>query len=105
MSKAYVRLLVLAFLGSGLAPLVTIVASESFTRYQNGEKLSLAYHPVVVVVAAVVIVVALVAYVLSRRLEPNPEQNAEETATFSDTLPLSYVDLAILVSAPLTPLL
>jgi SAM-dependent methyltransferase len=102
MSKAYVRLLVLAFLGSGLAPLVSIVASESFTRYQNGGKLSLAYNPVLVVVAVVVVVVTLVAYVLLRRLEPNLEQNAGETATFLDTFPLSYADVAIFGSAALS---
>ncbi len=102
MSKAYIRLLVLAFWGSGLAPLVTIVASESFTRYQGGGKLSLAYHPVVVIVAAVVAIVAIVAYVLLRRMEPNLEQNAEQTATFLDTFPLSYVDLAIFGSAALS---
>jgi hypothetical protein len=94
--------MVLAFLGSGLAPLVTIAASESFTRYRNEGKLSLIYNPALVVIAAVVLVMALAAYFLLCRLEPSLEQNAAEEATFLDTLPLSYVDLAIFGSAALS---
>lgn len=96
MSKPYVRLLVLAFLGSGFAPLVTIAAATPHW------KLALIYHPMLVVIAAVILVVAVAVYVLLRHLEPSLEQNAREEAAFLDTFPLHYVDLAIFGSAALS---
>lgn len=102
MSKSYMRLLVLALIGSGLAPVITIGASESLQLYQNTGKLSIVYDPMLATIAVVVSTLAIAAYILLRRLEPGIEEDARETAAFLDTFPLRYVDLAIFGSAALS---
>src|SRR5437879_10588101 len=81
LSKAYTRLLTLAFLGSGFAPLVTIAASKYRTHYVKGQELSVIYdHPLLVLVALLVLMAGIAAYVMLRRLQSSIEQRSLEDA-------------------------
>ncbi|HEX4714575.1 MAG TPA: hypothetical protein VH164_06575, partial [Ktedonobacteraceae bacterium] len=95
MAKPYVRLLFLALLGCGFAPLATVAVSAPQWKQP------LIYHPLLLPIAAGLLVAAVAALLL-RHLEPSLEQNAREEAAFLETFPLRYVDLAIFGSAALS---
>jgi hypothetical protein len=109
MTRQYTRLLTLAFLGSGLAPLVTYAASRYMAYHQKapGTNWIWAATGTLVgwrsfVLVALVLAATAVVWRLLLWFEQHVEANARKQAEFLASLPLRYVDLAIFGSAALS---
>jgi spermidine synthase len=97
MTRSFLRLVVVIFLGSGLLPLVTLACSR--VRLGTGDPM-LAIH-----LALLGVLAALTTIFFSRLLkswEGRIDSSAREQAEFLDTFPSNYVDLAIVGSAALS---
>ena len=93
MTKAFLRLVGLAFLGAALIPFVTVTCSrQSFNPQALFE---LGGLPLALVVAAGF-------YAVLRRVASRVDTNAREQAEFLGAFPLRYVDLAIFGAAALS---
>jgi spermidine synthase len=101
MTRSFVRLLVVAFLGSGLLPLVTVVCTRLNAK--------LAATPIFVLKVGCASLAVLLAtagfYTLLRRFTPQLDANGREQAQFLSELPPRYVSLAIVGAAALSLLL
>src|SRR5947209_6877191 len=95
MTKSFVRLIVLLFLGSLLVPVVTTICSHFFTTPNSSPTF---ISKTALSVVTISIATALI-YMLLKRLEPQIDANARESAKFLDSLPVRYLDLAIFASA------
>ena len=109
MTRQYTRLLTLAFLGSGLAPLLTYAAFRYRAQHilaPEGDWIGTATGSLVRWQAFVLVglVVAATAVVWRALLwfEPRVEATARQQADFLASLPARYVDLAIFGSAALS---
>jgi hypothetical protein len=109
MTRQYTRLLTLAFLGSGLAPLLTYAAFRYRAQHNlapEGDWIRTATGSLVRWQAFVLVglVVAATAVVWRALLwfEPRVEATARQQADFLASLPARYVDLAIFGSAALS---
>ena len=97
MTKSFMRLIVLAFLGSGLVPLVTAACSHlMFAPLPSRVPFELGG-----LVLAVLLTTAGF-YVLVRKLESRIDANAREQDNFLSSFAPGYVDLAILGAAALS---
>jgi spermidine synthase len=97
MTKLYMRLLVLAFLGSGLVPLVTSTSSLlSVAPLGSGSVLKLGVAVVGVALATMVFSALL------RKLQDRLDSNAHEQDSFLGAYALRYADVAILGAAALS---
>ena len=109
MTRQYTRLLTLAFLGSGLAPLVTYAASGYLVQYRKAPGanwITTATSALVgrrsFVLVALLLAATAVVWRLLRWFEPRIEANAQQQAEFLASLPPRYIDLAIFGSAALS---
>ncbi len=91
--RAYLRLLPLALLGSGLAPLVTVIASVGIHAGARRFPIAIAVLTLLVLAATLACNRILIA------LEPRIEQYACDEAAFLRSFPDRYVSLAIFGSA------
>jgi len=99
MVRSYLRLLMLAVTGSGLAPLVTLLAS----RYMQDRVFPWRSLPACLLIALGIIAVALLLRWLLGRLEGEIERAASDEAVFlTAMLPECWVGLAIFASAALS---
>jgi len=97
MTKSYLRLTVLAFLGSGLVPLVGAICSQSTAAHLSSRFLfKLGGSGLAVLLATTGF------YALVRKLETRIDANACEQEDFLSSLAPGYVDLAILGAAALS---
>jgi hypothetical protein len=81
MTRSYTRLLVLAFLGSCLVPLVTAVCSQLVVS------LSVALLAKSILLAVAALIASVGFYLLLRRLEPYFDANVREQAEFLEPFP------------------
>jgi spermidine synthase len=95
--RAYLRLLSLALLGSGLAPLVTVAASNYADRAISPRFLIL-----IVILSVMVVGLTLIFDRVLVKLEPCLDRNARDQALFLSSLPQRYVSLAIFGSAAMS---
>ena len=94
--RPYLRLLSLALLGSGLAPLITVCASY----YASGTMVRF-----LIVIAVIAVLVLALTVVFDRALiafEPQLDRHARDQAVFLRSFPDRYVRLAIFGSAALS---
>jgi hypothetical protein len=98
MVRSYSRLMIIACLGSCLAPLAPVLPG----RVERGLALApdFLFKVLLVVCAAAVVTVAF--RHLVKKLEPLIDANAREQAGFLDALSVRYVDLAIVGAAALS---
>jgi spermidine synthase len=97
MTKSFVRLIVLAFLGTGLVPLVTVTCTWlNEGPLSSGFLLKLGCSVLAVLLATVGF------YALLRKLQSRVDANAREQEDFLSAFAPGYVDLAILGAAALS---
>jgi spermine/spermidine synthase len=94
MTKAFLRLVRLAFLGAVLVPVVTLTCSR-LSEHRTTLLFELSALLVVLLVTAGF-------YVALRKLEIHVDANARQQAAFLDSLPVRYADLAIFGAAALS---
>src|SRR5882757_6966961 len=95
--RPYLRLLSLALLGSGLAPLITVCAS-----YYALHTISLRFLITTAVIAVLVLALTLLFDRALIAFEPHLDRHAREQAVFLRSFPERYVRLAIFGSAALS---
>ncbi|HYM08000.1 MAG TPA: class I SAM-dependent methyltransferase, partial [Terriglobales bacterium] len=99
MSRAYLRLAMLALVGCGLAPLITLLAS----RYMQDRVFPWSKLPLYSVIAFAIVGVALALHAFLRRREGDVERAAAHQAVFlMSELAERWVGFAILASAALS---
>jgi hypothetical protein len=99
MARSYLRFLLLALAGSGLAPLITLLAS----RYIQDGVFPWSKLPLYSLIALVIVGLALVLHRLLGRLTGDFERAASDQAAFlRSELPERWVGRAILASAALS---
>lgn len=98
MTKSFLRLVILAFLGTCLVPLVTVLNIFQMVGLPYGVRLRFALGCVVL---AVLLMTATV-HLLLRKLESRVDTDAREQEGFLDALAPRYVDLAIAGAAALS---
>ncbi len=95
--RPYLRLLSLALLGSGLAPLITVCAS-----YYASGTISVRFLIVIAVIAVLVLALTVVFDRALIAFEPQLDRHARDQAVFLRSFPDRYVRLAIFGSAALS---
>src|SRR5215469_8609103 len=95
--RPYLRLLSLALLGSGMAPLVTVAASNYVDHAISPRFLTLT-----VILAVFVVGLTLIFDRVLVKLEPHFDRNAREQAIFVSSMPQRYVSLAIFGAAAIS---
>lgn len=98
MGRSYKRLVTVAFACSGLAPLVTLVASS----YKQAWVFPWHSVPVYLLIALGVLSISIGLWVLLGRLEARLDRAGMEQAEFLKTFPERYVGLGIFASAALS---
>ncbi len=98
MTKSFTRLVVLAFLGSGLIPLVTLLSS----RVNIGPSIDSTFLLTEACVALVLVLVTARLDALLQKLHDRLDANAREQDEFVDTCPPMYVGVAIVGAAALS---
>jgi positive regulator of sigma E activity len=98
MTKSFMRLIVLAFLGTGLVPLVTVTCSW----LNVGVPLSSGFLFKLGCSVSAVLLATAGFYVLLRKFQSRLDANAREQEDFLSALAPQYVDLAILSAAALS---
>src|ERR1700680_2260222 len=98
MTKSFAKLLVLAFIGTCLAPLVTADSS----RFQVGIPASPRFLALNVLIVVAVAIATCIFSLLLKRLHRHLDSNAREQTEFLDRFDVRYVNLAIFGSAALS---
>lgn len=97
MTRAFRRLVGLAFLGASLVPVVTVACDRWTLRHALSPGFLLELGGVVVALSA-----TAGFYAILRKLEPRIDANAREQAEFLSVVPSRYTDLAIFGAAALS---
>jgi len=95
--RPYLRLLSLGFLGSGLVPLVTVVAS-----YYTLHAISLRFLVTIAIIALSVLALTVIFDRVLIACEPYIDRNARDQADFLGSLSERHIRLAIFASAALS---
>jgi spermidine synthase len=98
MTKSFSKLLVLAFIGTCLAPLVTADSS----RFQVGIPASPRFLALNVLIVVAVAIATFIFSLLLKRAHRHLDSNAREQVEFLDIFDVRYVNLAIFGSAALS---
>ncbi len=98
MTKAFTRLVVLAFLGSGLVPLVTMMLSRKY----DGLSIGGAFFLTELGAALVVVFLTARFHRFLQKLHPRLDANAREQDEFLETCSPRYVGVAIVGAAALS---
>jgi len=98
LGHSYTKLVTLTFAASGLAPLVTVLAS----RYEHDKVFPWHAIPAYALIAMGVLCLSFGLWAVLIRLEPRMDSAAWEQAEFLKTLPEQHVNLAIFTSAALS---